>query len=89
MDSTRVFRRSDLHCGVFGRTVPEPMTGPFALMARLVNPAGDILVAGIDDVVFVADAKHTDVDSAAGAPIALSANKTHVIMGSRRSTVIP
>ncbi|KAJ7486379.1 hypothetical protein B0H11DRAFT_2279008 [Mycena galericulata] len=33
------------------------MTGPFALMAHLVDPADNILVPGLDDVVSVADAE--------------------------------
>ncbi|KAJ7445447.1 hypothetical protein FB451DRAFT_1376152 [Mycena latifolia] len=76
----------DLHSGVFGRTVHEPMTDLIALMRRLVFPAGAIPVPGVDDMVSVADAEEraiydkldysiADVESAAGAPIALSADK--------------
>ncbi|KAJ7445454.1 hypothetical protein FB451DRAFT_1292877 [Mycena latifolia] len=85
----------DLHSGVFGRTVHEPMTDLIALMGRLVSPAGDILVPGVDDMVSVADAEEraiydkldysiADVESAAGAPIALSADKVQVLMGRMR-----
>ncbi|KAJ6473884.1 hypothetical protein C8R45DRAFT_794175, partial [Mycena sanguinolenta] len=47
----------DLHSGVFGRTVHEPMTDLIALMGRLVTPDGTILVPGVDDMVSVADAE--------------------------------
>ncbi|KAJ7500170.1 hypothetical protein B0H11DRAFT_2225705 [Mycena galericulata] len=83
--------RANLQCGVFGRTVHEPITN---LTARLVDPAGNILVPGVDDMIFITyaevralydklDYSIADVNSAlaAGAPIALPANKTHVIMG--------
>ncbi|KAJ7510601.1 hypothetical protein B0H11DRAFT_1700711 [Mycena galericulata] len=85
----------DLHSGVFGRTVHEPMTDLIALMSRLVDPAGNILVPGVDDMVSVADAEEralydkldysiADVEGAAGAQIALSADKTQVLMGRMR-----
>ncbi|KAG2220198.1 hypothetical protein INT45_005371 [Circinella minor] len=41
----------DLHSGVFGGTVHEPMTDLFALMSKLVTPDGKILVPGIYDQV--------------------------------------
>ncbi|KAJ6587365.1 glutamate carboxypeptidase [Mycena sp. CBHHK59/15] len=85
----------DLHSGVFGRTVHEPMTDLVAIMGRLVDPAGNILVPGVDDMVSVADAEEraiydkldysiADVESAAGAQIALSADKVQVLMGRMR-----
>ncbi|ORY97820.1 hypothetical protein BCR43DRAFT_490417 [Syncephalastrum racemosum] len=41
----------DLHSGVFGGTVHEPMTDLFAVMSKLVTPTGKILVPGIYDQV--------------------------------------
>lgn len=41
----------DLHSGVFGGTVHEPMTDLVYLMSRLVAPDGKILVPGIMDQV--------------------------------------
>ncbi|KAJ6477953.1 CNDP dipeptidase [Mycena vulgaris] len=85
----------DLHSGVFGRTVHEPMTDLLALMGRLVAPDGTILVPGVDDMVSAADVEEraiydkldysiADVESAADAPIALSADKTTILMGRMR-----
>lgn len=48
----------DLHSGVFGGTVHEPMTDLVHLMAKLVDSAGSILVPGIYDSV----AKTTDAE---------------------------
>jgi len=85
----------DLHSGVFGRTVHEPMTDLISLMSGLVDPAGNILIPGVDDMVKAADAEEraiyekldysiADVEEAAGAKIALSADKTEVLMGRMR-----
>ncbi|KAJ6603299.1 hypothetical protein DFH09DRAFT_1124141 [Mycena vulgaris] len=85
----------DLHSGVFGRTVHEPMTDLISLLGRLVAPDGTILVPGVDDMVSAADAEEraiyekldysiADVEAAAGASIALSADKTQVLMGRMR-----
>jgi Cys-Gly metallodipeptidase DUG1 len=41
----------DLHSGVFGGTVHEPMTDLIFLMNSLVNPDGEILIPGIMDQV--------------------------------------
>ena len=41
----------DLHSGVFGRTVHEPMTNLIALMSRLVDGQGKILIPGVDEMV--------------------------------------
>ncbi|KAJ6477958.1 hypothetical protein DFH09DRAFT_1379327 [Mycena vulgaris] len=76
----------DLQSGVFNRTVHEPMTGLFALMVHLVALDGSILVPGVYDMVSAAgmearalydklDYSIADVEGAAGAPIALSADK--------------
>ncbi|KAJ7141643.1 hypothetical protein C8R46DRAFT_1135459 [Mycena filopes] len=85
----------DLHSGVFGRTVHEPMTDLISLMSRLVDPQGNILVPGVDDMVGVADVEEraiyekldysiADVEGAAGGKIALSEDKTTVLMGRMR-----
>jgi len=42
---------ADLHSGVFGGTVHEPMTDLVALMGRLVEPSGHIIVPGVYDDV--------------------------------------
>jgi len=41
----------DLHSGVFGGTVYEPMTDLTYLMGKLVKPDGTLLVPGIYDNV--------------------------------------
>ena len=41
----------DLHSGVFGRMVHEPMTDLVAIMGKLVTPDGTILVPGVEDLV--------------------------------------
>jgi len=86
----------DLHSGVFGRTVHEPMTDLISLLGTLVSPQGDILIKGVDEMVEAADADEraiyeglnyniTDVEEAAGAAIALSSDKVSVLMGRMRS----
>ncbi|KAJ7486381.1 hypothetical protein B0H11DRAFT_2230849 [Mycena galericulata] len=60
------------------------ITNLTTLTARLADPAVKIRVHGVTKSSLIAD-----VDSTPGVPIALSASKTHVVMGSRRSTVIP
>lgn len=42
---------SDLHSGVFGGTVHEPMTDLFHLFSKLVSPSGEILVPGVKDLI--------------------------------------
>ena len=41
----------DLHSGVFGRTVHEPMTDLISLLGTLVAPDGTILIKGVDEMV--------------------------------------
>ncbi|KAF7358799.1 CNDP dipeptidase [Mycena sanguinolenta] len=87
----------DLHSGIFGRMVHEPMTDLIALMSRLVAPDGTILIPGVDDMVSPADAEEraiydrldysiADVNSSAGATcsITLSDDKVEVLMGRMR-----
>ncbi|KDR77094.1 hypothetical protein GALMADRAFT_66148 [Galerina marginata CBS 339.88] len=86
----------DLHSGVFGRTVHEPMTDLINILGTLVSPQGDILVKGVDDMVPPADDDEkaiyaglnysiSDIEEAAGASIALSEDKVAVLMGRMRS----
>jgi Cys-Gly metallodipeptidase DUG1 len=49
----------DLHSGVFGGTVHEPMTDLIYLMSSLVKPDGTILIPGINDDVAPLNAKET------------------------------
>lgn len=41
----------DLHSGVFGRTVHEPMTDLVLLMSKLVDTKGNILIPSVDEMV--------------------------------------
>lgn len=47
----------DLHSGLFGRTVHEPMTDLIKLMSKLVDHNGNILIPGIDEMVAPPDAE--------------------------------
>jgi hypothetical protein len=42
---------ADLHSGVFGGVVHEPMNDLFQIMSKLTTPKGEILVPGIKDLV--------------------------------------
>ncbi|KAF9030326.1 Zn-dependent exopeptidase [Hymenopellis radicata] len=86
----------DLHSGVFGRTIHEPMTDLVLLMSKLVDVKGNILVPGVDEMVASAldderavyerlDYAIEDIEAAAGGKIALSSNKIDVLMGRMRS----
>lgn len=85
----------DLHSGVFGRTVHEPMTDLIHLMGRLVDNRGNILIPGVEDMVeppteeerklyASLDYSTGDIEQAAGGSIALSADKVDVLMGRMR-----
>ncbi|KAF8309686.1 CNDP dipeptidase [Clavulina sp. PMI_390] len=85
----------DLHSGVFGNMVHEPMTDLFLLMSKLVTPTGQILVPGLDELVAplteeekklyeVLDYSVADVEASAGGSVALSDDKTKVLMGRMR-----
>ncbi|KAL8281066.1 hypothetical protein RQP46_006424 [Phenoliferia psychrophenolica] len=85
----------DLHSGVFGGTVHEPMTDLFAVFSKLVTPQGKILVPGIADKVApltaeekarydVIDVTVADFESAIGAKVTLSEDKSEVLMGRMR-----
>ncbi|TFY83237.1 hypothetical protein EWM64_g777 [Hericium alpestre] len=86
----------DLHSGVFGRMVYEPMTDLIALMSKLVDSSGKILIPGVDEMVQEAseeerqiyeklDYSIKDVEESAGGSIALSDDKATVLMGRMRS----
>jgi len=85
----------DLHSGVFGRMVHEPMTDLIILLSTLVSPQGDILIEGVDEMVPSADEEEralyssldyaiSDVEEAAGSATALSSDKVEVLMGRMR-----
>lgn len=85
----------DLHSGVFGGCVHEPMTDLFALFSKLVTPEGEILIPGIKDHVApltpeekkrydVIDITVKDFESAVGAPVTISQDKATVLMGRMR-----
>ncbi|KAI0357847.1 Zn-dependent exopeptidase [Trametes cingulata] len=85
----------DLHSGVFGRMVHEPMTDLSILMSKLVAPDGTILVDDVEALVPAAtedekdlyrklDFKMKDLDDAVGASIALSDDPANVLMGRMR-----
>ncbi|KAG2366422.1 hypothetical protein BDR07DRAFT_1449443 [Suillus spraguei] len=85
----------DLHSGLFGRTVHEPMTDLIKLMSKLVDHNGNILIPGIDDMVPPHDEEELklyqkmdytidDIEEAAGGKVALSSEKTLVLMGRMR-----
>ncbi|EPQ54997.1 CNDP dipeptidase [Gloeophyllum trabeum ATCC 11539] len=86
----------DLHSGMFGRAVHEPMTDLIALMSKLVTPDGKILVPGVDEMVAPADEEEkklyssldysiADVEDAVGGKIAISEDKATVLMGRMRN----
>ncbi|KAH8993589.1 CNDP dipeptidase [Lactarius hatsudake] len=86
----------DLHSGVFGRMVHEPMTDLIALMSKLVDPKGNILIPGVDEMVPPPDEEERklyrnldytleDVEVSAGAKITLSDDKASTLMGRMRS----
>ncbi|KIM92403.1 hypothetical protein PILCRDRAFT_122062 [Piloderma croceum F 1598] len=85
----------DLHSGVFGRTVHEPMTDLVKLMSRLVDPDGKILIPGVDEMVDAPseaeraiydnlDYNIADIEESAGSATALSSDKATVLMGRMR-----
>ncbi|TFK75601.1 CNDP dipeptidase [Pluteus cervinus] len=86
----------DLHSGVFGGTVYEPMTDLVTLLSKLVDNKGKILIPGVVDRVPSVTSEEiklyekldysiADIDKAVGAPIALSSDKVEVLMGRMRN----
>ncbi|KAK2460830.1 hypothetical protein APHAL10511_007300 [Amanita phalloides] len=85
----------DLHSGVLGRAVHEPMTDLILLMSKLVDSKGNILIPGVEDMVPPPDEQEIalyqkldysvqDIEETAGAPVALSSDKVEVLMGRMR-----
>jgi Cys-Gly metallodipeptidase DUG1 len=52
----------DLHSGLFGRVVHEPMTDLIKLMSKLVDHNGHILIPGIEEMVLPPDENEMCVD---------------------------
>ncbi|RXW24481.1 hypothetical protein EST38_g1388 [Candolleomyces aberdarensis] len=86
----------DLHSGVFGRTVHEPMTDLVHLLGRLVDTHGNILVPGVEEMVPPPDEQEkaiyqqldystADIEEAAGNTIALTSDKVDLLMGRMRN----
>ncbi|GAA5875948.1 hypothetical protein JCM3774_005826 [Rhodotorula dairenensis] len=86
---------ADLHSGVFGNVVHEPMTDLFLLFSKLVTPKGKILIPGINEMVAplteeerklyeVIDVTVADFESAIGGKVTISEDKTEVLMGRMR-----
>lgn len=87
---------ADLHSGVFGGTVHEPMTDLFHLFSKLVSPTGEILVPGVNELTAPLsdeelaryenmDFQVSDLESAVGGKITLSEKKADVLMGRMRN----
>ncbi|KAI0826074.1 CNDP dipeptidase [Irpex lacteus] len=87
---------ADLHSGVFGGTVHEPMTALIALLGKLVSQDGRILIPGVYDGITAADDSEleiyqkldysvADLEAAAGGKIAISDDKSTVIMARMRN----
>ncbi|KAJ9097379.1 hypothetical protein QFC19_006849 [Naganishia cerealis] len=85
----------DLHSGVFGATVHEPMTDLVLLMSKLVSPEGKIMIPGLMDLVEplteeerqryeAINATVKDFDDAVGAAITFSDDKVQTLMGRMR-----
>lgn len=85
----------DLHSGVFGATVHEPMTDLITLMSKLVNNSGEIQIPGIKELVApLTDEERAryeainvtvkDFDDAVGAAITLHEDKVNTLMGRMR-----
>ena len=68
----------DLHSGVFGGTVHEPMTDLIYLMNSLVKPDGTILIPGINDQVAPLESKESQLYK----DLAFSMTELHDAIGS-------
>jgi len=87
---------ADLHSGIFGGAVYEPMTALIALLGKLVTQDGRILIPGVYDGIKAADTDEleiyrsldysvADLEAAAGGHIAVSNDKATVIMARMRN----
>lgn len=86
---------NDLHSGIFGGSSHEPMTDLFALFSKLVTPAGEILIPGINELVAplteaeraryeVIDITTQDIEGAVGGKVLISEDKTTLLMARMR-----
>ncbi|KAI0694114.1 CNDP dipeptidase [Cytidiella melzeri] len=87
---------ADLHSGIFGGAVHEPMTALVALLGKLVTQDGKILIPGVYEGITTADDSElaiyekldysvADLEAAAGGHIAVSDDKATVIMARMRN----
>ncbi len=87
--------KTDLHSGVFGGVVHEPMTDLFHIMSKLVTPQNEILVPGIKELVprpqadelkryDVMDFTVDDINQATGSKTTVSDEKQNVLMARMR-----
>ncbi|PSR72136.1 hypothetical protein PHLCEN_2v11984 [Hermanssonia centrifuga] len=87
---------ADLHSGIFGGAVYEPMTALIALMGKLVTQDGQILIPGVYDGIKPAasdeleiyeklDYSVQDLEASAGGKIAISDDKSTVLMARMRN----
>ncbi|KAJ3530508.1 hypothetical protein NM688_g7699 [Phlebia brevispora] len=87
---------ADLHSGAFGGAVYEPMTALIALLGQLVTQDGRILIPGVYDGINAAsdeeleiyknlDYSVDDLEAAAGGKIAVSDDKSTVLMARMRN----
>lgn len=85
----------DLHSGVFGGMMHEPMTDLVQIMSTLVSPQAKILIPGLyDQVAPLTDEERqvyedmefevADVDQCTGSSTTVSDSKTDVLMGRMR-----
>ena len=81
---------ADLHSGIFGGIVAEPMTDLIKVMSQLVDSNGKILIPGIDDMIAPLtdkeDALYDDIDfsveelnAASGSKTSLHGNKKDIL----------
>lgn len=85
----------DLHSGVFGRTIHEPMVDLIALLSRLVTSSGEIQIPGVNDLVAPLteeersryekiDYSIQDIEDSVGAKITVTNDKAQALMGRMR-----
>lgn len=72
---------ADLHSGIFGGIVAEPMTDLIKVMSQLVDSTGKILIPGIDDMI----APLTDKEDALYDDIDFSVEELNAASGSKTS----
>lgn len=86
---------ADLHSGLFGGVVHEPMTDLFQIMSKLVTPTGEILIPGIKELVApltdeeykryqVMDFTAQDMHNAVGSKTTISDEKEKILMSRMR-----